>query len=667
MKTKPITRFLNGACNFHSRFAACLVVFATAIGASRGADFVYMNFDAGDQGFPCGGWDAEKAYAWESTVDGSNNVSSGSLRVDVFFTNVNYTTLQTCVGISDLTPYDKMRVSVYLDPTNTPNANGHYGTLQVRFRPGWAWPGDVFDLGTITNTGWTHFLGTLPVTVTSASGVNIHWTSGFTNNLEQRTIFLDNLILIEEIAPAPPPTLQIRKSGPGLEIMTAGSSDYSRRNIATKPDIAPNLSWLNSTGAVTYAMTINETVDPGSSGYAANIMLCAGTDGTINSSPDWNQPHGVFMEAIQTVGGTYYVSIRYKTNAPGSHGIRFTTNGLLLELNTPLTSLVGTWSLTLSNDTVWLNAPGGVNGTAQLPADAAALFGGAGTNFWALFGAQPYLRNNRIISLSRVQISGPGDFTGGVDQDFTTATALDVNLEPKEEGAGGVVLKPTNTVWRISWGLPDTDFYLWSSPNIFSNNFSATGLVPITQGSRRAIFTTNVTSDVGYFRLKKVPPAQPPILVESFESAAYSGAANPPYTNVAQSTSAGVTDGTYSMQVNFDASGTWSWIGQNYGASTYTDWRSRSKLVFDVHRAAESYGWNLNLAVAMNGDQGWNQNEVIAWVWHNAAESSSQTITWDYSAIKASAPASGTYWQLNFMARGGFGGNVYIDNVRFTD
>jgi hypothetical protein len=99
----------------------------------------------------------------------------------------------------------------------------------------------------------------------------------------------------------------------------------------------------------------------------------------------------------------------------------------------------------------------------------------------------------------------------------------------------------------------------------------------------------------------------------------------------------------------------------------YTDWRSRSKLVFDLHRAAEPFGWNLNFAVAINGEMGWNQSEVVAWVWHNAAESSSQTISWDYSAIKATAPATGTYFQLHFMARGGSGGNVYIDNVRFTD
>jgi hypothetical protein len=653
-----------------ARFGASLCLLATSVVLVHGQDLIYMTFDTGEQGFPCGGWDAEKVYSWDSALDGQTNAASGSLRVDAYFTNNVNTTIQTCVGIADLAPYEKMRMDVYLDPTNTPNAGGNFGTLQVRFRPGWAWPGDVFDLGTITNTGWTHFQAALPVTKTTASGVNIHWTAGFTNNLNPRSIWLDNLVLVDDTAaPPPPPTLAIRKSGPGLDITTAGSPDYSRRNIATVPTLAPTLGWLNSTGAVTYAMTINETVEAGSQGYAANIMLSAGADATINGSPDWNQPSGIFLEMVQNANGFYDVSVRFKTNAPGSHGIRNNPEGLLINLvNTGTSSLVGTWAITLSNAAISVSGPGGISGSGQLPANAPAWFG-SGNNFWALFGAQPNQRNNRTMSLSRVHIYGAGDFTGTVDQDFTTATALDPNLEVKEEGSGGVNLKPTNTAWRVWWEIPDTGFELRSAGALVSNAWGATGLTPITQGSRRTVFTTNVAANAGFFQLRKGGggPALPPILLESFEAGAFAGAVNPPYTNVAQSTAAGVTDGTYSMLVNFDASQTWSWIGKNYAASSYADWRSRNKLVFDLHRAAEPFGWNLNFALAINGEMGWNQAEVVAWVWHNAAESSSQTITWDYSAIKAAAPATGTYFQLNFMARGGFGGNVYIDNVRFAD
>lgn len=654
------------------RLQSFVLILTLSAGFARGQDLIYMTFDAGDeaQGCPWGGWDAEKVYSWDPSLDGQTNSASGALRVDVYFTNVNYTTLQTCKSIADLAPYERMRMDVYLDPTNTPNAAGNYGTLQVRFRPGWAWPGDVFTIGTITNTGWSHLEAALPVTKTSASGVNFHWNSGFTNNLNLRTIWIDNLVLVDEgSGPPPPPSLALRKTVPGLDITTAGNPDYSRRNIATAAGLASTLGWLNSTGAVTYSMTVNETVEPGSSGFAANILLSAGTDATINASPDWNQPHGIFLEMIQNAAGAYDVSVRFKTNAPGSHGIRNTPQGLLIAItNTGVTSLVGTWALTLSNASVSVSGPGGISGTGQLPADAVPLFGPP-NNFWAAFGAQPNQRNNRTMSLSRVRIYGAGDFTGTVDQDFTTAAALDPNLEPKEEGSGGINLKPTNTTWRVWWELPDTGFALWSSPTLNSNGWAATGLTPITQGSRRTIFTPGVSANAGFYQLRGSGggPVSPPYLLESFESGVFTGAMNPPYTNVAQSTAAGVTDGTYSMLVNFDASQTWSWFGKNYDAATYTAWHNHSKLLFDLHREPETFGWNLNLAVAINGAMGWNQNEVVAWTWHNAGESSSQTITWDYSAIKAAAPATGTYFQLNFMARGAFGGNAYIDNVRFAD
>jgi hypothetical protein len=647
-----------------------ILILTLSAGIVRGQDLIYMTFDTGDQGFPCGGWDGEFSYSWDSSRDGQTNSASGSLRVDVLFTNGPSTSLQTCVSVADLTPYEKMRMDVYLDPTNAPNPAGHYGTLQVRFRPGWSWPGDVFTIGTITNTGWSHFEAALPVTKTSASGINFHWTTGFTNNLDQRTIWLDNLVFVDEgSGPPPPPSLSLRKTVPGLDITTAGNPDYSRRNIATVAGLASTLGWLNSTGAVTYSMTINESVEPDSSGFAANIMLSAGTDATINASPDWNQPHGIFLEVIQNTAGSYDVSVRFKTNAPGSHGIRNTPAGLLIAItNTGVTSLVGTWALTLSNTSVSVSGPGGVSASGELPADAASLFG-TPNNFWALFGAQPNQRNNRSMSLSRVHIYGPGDFTGTVDQDFTTAAALDPNLEAKEEGSGGVTLKATNTAWRVWWELPDTGFALWAAPNLTSNAWAATGLTPITQGSRRAVFTTNVTADAGFFQLRGGGggPVSPAYLLESFESGVFTGAMNPPYTNVAQSTTTGVTDGTSSMQVNFDASQTWSWFGKNYDAATYSEWHNHSKLLFDLHRAPETFGWNLNLAVAINGAMGWSQSEVVGWTWHNAGESTSQTITWDYSAIKATAPATGTYFQLNFMARGAFDGNAYIDNVRFAD
>jgi hypothetical protein len=649
--------------------AAAALALAGTLHLAQAQDLSYMTFDTDAQGFPCGGWGAARTYLWDGALDGNTNAASGSLRVDVDFSTEAGATLQTCVGVANLAPFEKFSMDVYLAPGTLPGSSGNYGTLQGRLRPGFAWPGDVFSIGTITNTGWTRFVVPLPVTKTSFSGFNIHWNTTFTT---AQSLWLDNLVFIAASAPPQPPTLVLKQQGSGLEIRTTGDPDYSRKNVATVDALAPATSWLNSTGAVTYAMTVSESVEPGSSGYAANLLLCAGTETAINASPDWNLPSGIYLEAIQTTNNTFDVTVRYKTNAPNSHGIRFAgdvTNGfpgLLIErTNTGLTSLVGTWALTLNGSAIQLAGPGGISGSAQLPADALQYFG-AGNNLWALFGAQPYTRNNRTIALSRVQISAPADFMGAVDQVFTTATVLDASLRALQEGTGGVVLRPTNTAWRISWGLPDTGLYLWQSPTLKSSDWVNAGITPITQGTFRTVFTTNVNGAGGFFQLRD--RGGPPSLLESYETAVPIGE-NPPYIAIYQDTGAGVTEGTYAMHVMVDNSSTWKWIAQDFnGDATYATWKRHSKIRFDLHRPAQVQAWNLEAVVALNATgAAWTQGQVLNWVTLPANSAASQTLEFDYSAMRAAVPATGSWLQLNLLFRSSQGGDVMIDNVRLVD
>lgn len=662
------------------RFGVCLITLISSAGLVRAQDLVAKSFDASTDGMGYG-WGANATFGWDGALDAETNGASGSLRADVDFSSTGYTVIQGNMAVASFATYDRVRLSVYLDDTATLNGSGNYGSIEVRARPtGWGWPGSAVNMGNITNKGWTHFEKPLPVDMISSSvGLNIAWNGN--GYADTRTIWLDQLVFVERAAAPPPPTLTLTKAGPGVEIKTTGGPDYARKNLATAGSLAPSLSWLNSTGAVSYAMTINENLQPiASPGYAANIMLCAGTDTAINTSPDWYQPSGIFLEVLMNTNGFFDVEVRFKTNAPNSHGIRFSgdpTNGypglLIQNTNTGLSSLVGTWSLTLSNSTVQLSGPGGLSASAQLPADALSWFG-SGNNFWALFGAQPYLQSDRIISLSRVKIQGLGDFSANVDQDFTASSALDANLRVLQEGTGGVVLKPTNTAWRVSWGLPDTGMYLWSAPTIKSNDWTYTGVSAISQGVRRTVFATNVTASAGYFQLRNHGPAAPPYVLESFESASPFPAASSPYFNFEPSTAAGVTEGTNSLHVSYTNDSTWAWRGSiDYGAAAYAEWKTHTKLVFDLHRAAFTAGWNLEMVVALDGTMGWNQNQVVNWAWLNAGTETTQTITWDYSAISGAAPGTGASLKLNLMLHGNGGdanghcGDVYIDNMRFEN
>jgi hypothetical protein len=479
---------------------------------------IFNNFGTWDtdvQGWDvagCTGWNdagVSNYVSWDGSLDGGGFATSGSLRIDGTFTNAGACHIQTCKSLSNFSPYTAMGLDVYVATGSSKTPSGDFGTLDIRLRTGnWDWPGVVVQFPAITNEGWTHFQANIPTTTaTNFSGVDLEWATTYADSSLTHTIWVDNMIFLGFAAPPPAPRVLLEASEPGLEVVTAGSGDYSRKNIATVAGLAPNLPWINSTGAVTYSMTVNESVQPGAAdtnnAFALNIMLSGTASTTIGPSPDWNEPNGLFMEARATTNGTFNVDVRYKTNAPGSHGIRFTPQGLLIQTNTSLRSLVGTWALTLSNNVVWLAAPGGITAQGAVTADIPPLFG---PNLFALFGAQPYTFKDRKTSLSRVHIYGGPDFTGEVDQNFTQQAALDSTfLQTLEEDPGGIHLKPTNTVWRVSWTIPDTGFQLYSSPTMAPLSWTLSPFSPISVGARRATFidSSSVSGPHYFFRLQK--------------------------------------------------------------------------------------------------------------------------------------------------------------------
>jgi hypothetical protein len=136
-------------------------------------------------------------------------------------------------------------------------------------------------------------------------------------------------------------------------------------------------------------------------------------------------------------------------------------------------------------------------------------------------------------------------------------------------------------------------------------------------------------------------------------------------TPVTQST-LHATDGTYSMAMGV-ASGNWNWSTTTYGASAYADWKANNTMTIDLTRVTGANGANLEFVIAINGPQGWQQVQLVNWVWQNENLASSQTLTWDYSAIAAAAPASGTWWQLNILARSGqLNQTVHLDTIQFV-
>ena len=172
--------------------------------------------------------------------------------------------------------------------------------------------------------------------------------------------------------------------------------------------------------------------------------------------------------------------------------------------------------------------------------------------------------------------------------------------------------------------------------------------------------------------------AQPPgVLVTSFDTEADLFTPMDPAIEgtaaVALSYSEGVTQGFASMET-VPTGYAWSWLTKNFDASTYQQWYDHNQLSIDFTRVTTAAG-NFELVAAINGPQGWNQQQLVNWAWQNPGMNETQTLVWDYSAIRDAAPAPGSgteadYWQLNLLPRTNpdyspqYG---YIDNIRFID
>jgi len=170
--------------------------------------------------------------------------------------------------------------------------------------------------------------------------------------------------------------------------------------------------------------------------------------------------------------------------------------------------------------------------------------------------------------------------------------------------------------------------------------------------------------------LALVSVSQAQALLTSFETDADlfpETATNTPITR----SSSFATQGSSSMSMGV-ASSDWNWStkswGGEVGAAHYANWKAHKRLLIDITRGTTD-GANLEMIIAINGPQGWQQRQLINWEWQNGSSTTSRTLEWDYTALAAAAPAaggSGDYFQLNIVARSsGTGQTIYLDNIRF--
>ena len=472
--------------------------------------FLAFPFDTGDQGWAFNFGSASGFAAWDNAEDAGGNPNSGSLYcTGSFASNATQYAWQDCafqrwnMSLPTLAHYDKIALDIKVDAANSIlSAGGNYEGVSVVLR---GTDIDWTEIGpftiSATNTNWVHFEATLPQPLpTNLVGMNLYFRPSphDFNYRGEINYWIDNIAFVVVTNPPPPPTLAIKQALPGLELNACGSGQYQRQSIRT---LDGNYNWVSAPGAVTYSMTINE----GLSAQAAGMMAYMFLIGTSNPDPapdgDYSEPNGIFLEMHEQTNGLCTATLTYKTNAPGSHGIRYTTNGLLAVVtNQPM---VGTWSLTLNQTNFGLSTPGGTITNVTVAPEVLTEFS---DSLFAYFGVQPndLVNLNQYVTLSRARISG---VSPAVDELFTSQSSLNTNVfVVRAQNPAGIQMRPPNTVYRLSWSTPATGYKLRSTASLSPPpTWSSPGLPAIIAGTRILTFlpsTSLPSAGKGFFRLQ---------------------------------------------------------------------------------------------------------------------------------------------------------------------
>jgi len=95
-----------------------------------------------------------------------------------------------------------------------------------------------------------------------------------------------------------------------------------------------------------------------------------------------------------------------------------------------------------------------------------------------------------------------------VDEVFTSQSTLNTNVfVVSADNPAGVQMRPTNTVYRLSWDATASGFALYSATAL-TGSWSSPGLPAVTARERYVTFlpvTALPSVGAGYFRLQKQP------------------------------------------------------------------------------------------------------------------------------------------------------------------
>ena len=343
------------------------------------------------------------------------------------------------------------------------SAAGGYIQQQVVSPPNYV-PGDTnlyayhVDL-TFASLGWTS---------TNAANHDYYQINFWSNSQSTNPVnfYMDNLDVYTAATVSPTNYLS-RVTGPkGLILMTSsnvfsydvGQEQYQRQDIRT----AVNSTSYNfhDNGPVTYSVTITNYPSVAHSNFQAQIWIVDGA--ATDNAPDYNEADCASFAIHNNNDGTGTGTFNYKVNSPAGYGTFFGT-GNLGSVNGA--SVLGTWQVTLNQDSVTLTAPDGSTWVTNMVAGDSANFSGE--------PLEVYL-DNQAISVQNIgqkgvyssfQISSNGV---ALFSDNFSSPVLDTTKwsTGQAEDPNGVYQIPSDAVYAVQWTLPAGGFNLQTSPTI---------------------------------------------------------------------------------------------------------------------------------------------------------------------------------------------------------
>jgi hypothetical protein len=495
---------------------------STSLTLAQG-DYIISTFDDEDGVINAvSGWhpDATKKPAtnwWDSTQNAPGGApGSGSMYVRCYWDTTvgnNWQEVQIVRNAGfpwnggnyvPLSPYINFECDIKVDVANSVLATNQSGApvSYLQFQPiiqQWGWT--PLASVTIPNTnGWVHISVPLGSATTMASAVlDFHW-AWWNVPAGPISYWIDNVMLTAP--PAPPPTMDLKKTTSGLQFMTAGSGSGGRQSISP---LDPNYSWVDASGPVTFKLTIKEYPGSAYPNFQTHIFLAPEASipyGPGDSSVDWNATNLVFIQIQNLTNGHGQASFMYKTNSGSSWGGQvFGSNTLGIVQGA---SPVGAWTLTFENNTnVTLTAPDNTSTNFIMPPDAAAQFAGP---LYVWFGAQANAANNvgQTLIVDRIQITG--GVSPEIDDSFPGPGLDTTNTWRKAAAdAAGIQVASPGTAYWLSWTTPDKGFEPEWSPSLSPGAvWLDPGLTPVLAGSKRlATVPASLSTSNAFLRLVK--------------------------------------------------------------------------------------------------------------------------------------------------------------------